>query len=204
MTTALTDPVSTAIGREKRPGPLAGPSVCPAGANELRIRPLTSADGSALDAVGAAMSAHTRFLRFHAPTPHLTAPLRALLLDLDGRDRAALVAEVPSAGGWRPVGIARLARSGPDQAETAIVVIDDCQHHGVGERLLRALAALAEGLGYRQLLGAVLLENDRVVRLLQRVFPGSTVEWDDDVFVVHSPLGSDHVATMLDHLRPTQ
>jgi len=195
MSTAptLTGSAGRAVAREERPASLGELPVCPGGLGGVRVRALTSADGAALDAVGAALSAHTRFLRFHAPIPHLTASLRALLLDLDGHDRAALVAEVATARGWRPVGIARLARTGADRAEVAIVVIDDCQHHGVGQRLLRALGALAEGLGYRQLQGVVLLENDRVVRLLQRVFPGSRVEWDDDVFVVHSPLGIDHV-----------
>jgi GNAT superfamily N-acetyltransferase len=189
MAPAQSDAVGTAIAREERPATTVEPPVSPTGPGGVQIRELTSLDATALDAVGAALSDHTRFLRFHAPTPHLTASLRALLLDLDGHDRAALVAEIPSARGWRPVGIARLARTGPDLAEAAIVVTDDCQHHGVGQQLLRALAALADGLGYRQLQGVVLLENDRVVRLLQRVFPGSTVEWDHDVFLVRSPLG---------------
>jgi GNAT superfamily N-acetyltransferase len=193
MAPAQSDVVGTAIAREERPPTTAEPPVFPTGPSRVQIRELTSVDNVALDAVGAALSDHTRFLRFHAPTPHLTASLRALLLDLDGHDRAALVAEIPSARGLRPVGIARLARTGPDRAEAAIVVTDDCQHHGVGPRLLRALATLAEGLGYRQLQGVVLLENDRVVRLLQRVFPGSTVDWDDDVFLVRSPLGIDHI-----------
>jgi acetyl-CoA acyltransferase len=33
----------------------------------LTIRPLTRADGAAIEAVGAGLSAHSRFLRFHAP-----------------------------------------------------------------------------------------------------------------------------------------
>jgi GNAT superfamily N-acetyltransferase len=174
--------------RDNHPVAVLAPPADAAGPAGLRIRPLTHADGALIDAVSEALSARSRFLRFHAPTPHLTPSLRALLLDLDGRDRAALVAEIPTAHGWRPIGIARLARVAPGEAEIAIVVTDDCQHHGVGRRLLRALGGLASQLGYRELRGIVLLENDGVVRLLRRVFPGTSIGWEDDLFLLRSPL----------------
>jgi GNAT superfamily N-acetyltransferase len=119
--------------------------------------------------------------------------MRAALLNLDGRDRAALVAEIPDRQGWRPIGIARLARTGVGQAELALAVVDAWQHRGIGRRLLEALDALAQELGYRELHGRVLPENDRVLRLLQRVFPGSVTQWDDDVLLVRCPLGPPEV-----------
>jgi L-amino acid N-acyltransferase YncA len=125
--------------------------------------------------------------------PRLTQAMRAALLNLDGRDRAALVAEIPDRAGWRPIGIARLARTGAGQAELAITVVDAWQRRGIGHRLTEALGALAKELGYRELHGLVLPENDRVVRLLQRVFPGTLTQRDEDVLLVRCPLGPPEV-----------
>lgn len=155
----------------------------------LTTRPLTCADGATIDAVFAGLSAGSRYLRFHSPMPRLSGPMRTALLNLDGRDRAALVAEVRCRGRRVPVGVARLARAGPGEAELAIAVVDAWHGCGVGERLLTDLGALAQELGYELLHGLVLPENRRVVRLLERVFPGAVRHWDDGVVRVDCPLG---------------
>jgi GNAT superfamily N-acetyltransferase len=149
--------------------------------NRLRIRPLTGDDGVALDAVFAGMGEQSRFLRFHSPAPRLSGGMRHSLLHLDGRDRAALVAELPSRDGWAPIGIARLVRTGDRQAELAVAVVDRWQRHGVGQRLLEALGDLATELGYAELYGDIHPENNVMVRLLQRVFPAVLPRWDDGI-----------------------
>ena len=155
----------------------------------LTIRPLTRDDGAALDAVFAGLSSRSRFLRFHSPVPRLTPRVRAALLDVDGRDRVALVAELPDHGGRQPVGIARFVRTGAHEAELALAVVDACQRKGVGRRLLDALGDRAEQLGFTVLFGLVLPENTAAVRLLRAVFPGSEPRWDDGVVRVDCPLG---------------
>lgn len=149
--------------------------------SRLRIRSLTRDEGAVLDTVFAGMGERSRFLRFHSPAPRLSHGMRHALLHLDGRDRAALVAELPSREGWTPIGIARLIRTGDRQAELAVAVVDRWQHHGVGQRLLEAVGDLAVELGYTELYGNVLRENDVMVRLLQRVFPGALPRWDEGV-----------------------
>ncbi|HXV94750.1 MAG TPA: GNAT family N-acetyltransferase [Pseudonocardia sp.] len=161
--------------------------------SRLLIRPLGRDDGAAVDAVFAGLSARSRFLRFHTPVPRLTRSIRDALLDVDGRRHAALVAELPSRDGMRPIGIARLIGTGATAAETAVAVVDAWQGHGVGRRLLEALGALALDLGYTELHGLALPENDRVIRLLERVFPGSTRRWDDGAVRVRCPLGDPEV-----------
>jgi GNAT superfamily N-acetyltransferase len=153
--------------------------------------PLTRDDGAVLDAVFAGLSDRSRYLRFHAPTPRLTGAMRRALLDLDGRDRAGLVAEARHRRAWRPVGIARLARTGGCRAELAVEVVDAWQGRGVGRRLLGALGELADSLGYHELHGDVLPGNGAVVHLLQRVFPGARPRWDDGTIRVHCPLRAD-------------
>ena len=61
----------------------------------LSTRLLTSDDGATVDAVFAGLSERSRYLRFHTAMPRLTGSVRRSLLDVDGHDRAALVAEVP-------------------------------------------------------------------------------------------------------------
>lgn len=156
------------------------------------IRLLTRDDGAAVDAVFDGLSHRSRYLRFHSPMPRLTGPMRTALLNVDGCDRAALVAEVGNGaqGSGAAVGIARLARTGQrGEAELAVAVVDAWQGRGVGQRLLTQLGALALELGYERLHGFVLPENGRVVRLLHRVFPGSVRRWDDGVIRVDCPLG---------------
>jgi GNAT superfamily N-acetyltransferase len=144
-------------------------------------------DDAALDAVFAGMGTQSRFLRFHSPVPRLRHGMRSALLHLDGRDRAALVAELPSRDGWAPIGIARLVRTDDRQAELAVAVVDSWQHHGVGQRLLEALGDLAAELGYAELYAHVLRENDVMVRLLQRVFPGALPRGADGIVRVPLP-----------------
>lgn len=156
----------------------------------VSIRPLTRDDAAAVDAVFAGLSARGRYLRFHTPVARLTTAMRAALLDVDGGDRAALVAEVRRPGRWGriPVGIARMVRTGAGEAELAVAVVDDWQGRGVGGRLLTELGDLARDLGYDRLFGLVLPENGAVVTLLQRVFPGAVPCWDGGAVRVDCPL----------------
>lgn len=156
----------------------------------MRIRQLRRDDG-AVDVVFAGLSERSRYLRFHGPTPRLTGAVRRELLDVDGRSRVGLVAEVPAGRGTRVVGIARLVAVAADRAELAVAVVDAWQGRGVGRRLLTALGELARELGYRELHGVALRENAHVVGLLRSVFPGSWQAWDGGVVWVHCPLGDD-------------
>lgn len=152
------------------------------------VRPLTHDAGAVLDRVFADMSPRSRWLRYHSPMPRLPGSMRAALLDLDGQDRLAFVAEVHSRDGARPVGLGRLVRTGPRTAELALEVVDAWQHRGVGRRLLAALRAAAEERGWTTLEGRVLPGNDRVGRMLRAAFPGTTGRWDDDALVFTCPV----------------
>jgi GNAT superfamily N-acetyltransferase len=145
--------------------------------------------GRAVDTVFAQLSPRSRYLRFHTPVHRLIGPIRARLVDLDGRCRAAVVADVPGPDGPGPVGIARLARSGPGTAEIAVAVADAWQRRGIGSRLATAIAVLAEELGYTTLSGAVLPENVAMLGLARRVFPRVRAHFDGDVVQLAIPLG---------------
>ncbi|GAA1211380.1 hypothetical protein GCM10009608_54750 [Pseudonocardia alaniniphila] len=159
---------------------------CPA----LDVHPLAPEDaGLAVDAVFAQLSPRSRYLRFHSPVHRLTGPVRAGLVDLDGRCRAAVVAVVGAPDGPGPVGIARLARSGPESVEIAVAVADAWQRRGIGSRLVTAIAELAESLGYTTLSGAVLPENVAMLGLVRRIFPWVRAHYDGDVVQLGVRLG---------------
>jgi ribosomal protein S18 acetylase RimI-like enzyme len=147
----------------------------------VTVHPLDRAHAvDAVDAVFAALSPQSRFLRFHSPIPHLPPTLREQLVDLDGTRRAAVVAEVPGADGPVPVGIARISARAPGStaeppsgtADIAVAVADAWHCCGIGTQLLRAAAELAGEIGYTRIQGSVLVGNVAVLELVRSTFPG--------------------------------
>jgi GNAT superfamily N-acetyltransferase len=156
----------------------------------LNIRPLHGEDGSTVDTVFAGLSERSRYLRFHAPMPRLPGSVRRGLLYLYPGDRAALVAEVPGQTAPVPVGIARLGRTGPADAEFAIAVVDHWHGLGIGRRLLTELDQLAGQLGFTRIHGFVLQENRPMLHLVDRVFPGADRSVGGRVIRVGWPVGT--------------
>jgi GNAT superfamily N-acetyltransferase len=130
------------------------------------IRPLEPADkGLVLEALGQ-MSELSRYRRFLAPKPNLSASELAYLTEADHDHHEALIAIDLASGA--AVGVARYVRlaSEPDAAEAAIVVVDQWQRAGVGTALLRRLAGSAGLHGITRFRAAILRENAPVFRLL--------------------------------------
>lgn len=167
----------------------------------VRLRDLRRDDGPLLDALMAGMSPRSRFLRFHTPIPSLSSGMRRALLDVDGRDRIALVAETDDG---TPAGIARTIRDTvrPDEAEIAFAVADDWHRRGIGRRLVTAVAERARAQGVRRLVARVLPENHAALALVRDVFPVCLTRRDDDALVLVALLegagGPDDWAITLD------
>lgn len=138
----------------------------------IRLRPMHAGD-PAVQAVFDGLSATSRRLRFHTPTPQLTESMARRLHAVDGRRSAAVVAEVRTAAGFVPAGIARLEGTDELRARMAVEVVDRRQGQGIGALLVSALADLARECGYRELYADVLAENVRALLVLRRVLPGT-------------------------------
>ena len=130
------------------------------------------------------LSRETVYRRFHAPLHRIPAETVRRLVHVDHHLREALVADV----GGEVVGVARYDRSpaDPATAEFAIVVEDAWQGLGVGRQLLLELADLARDRGVAVLTATVQPDNDRVLSLIRRLLPHSSVTPEDDVLVVRS------------------
>ena len=126
------------------------------------LRPLTADDGPALQDLLAHMSPTSVYRRFAQRLERLEGRLLEQLLNVDGRRRFAVVAEV----GGQIVAVARYASQGDRRADVALAVDDQYQHLGLGSALLEALAAHALATGLRHLAADVLAVNRPALRML--------------------------------------
>ena len=140
----------------------------------VRIRELGPSDGDVVDVVFAGLSPRSRYLRFQFPVAELSAATRRSLTALDGRTHVALGAFAEG----RPIGIVRIIDLGDGRGELAVEVVDRWQGRGVGTQLLQAARDRAADLGYRELVGEVLVVNAGAHAALRRVFPVTRVRRD--------------------------
>ena len=132
------------------------------------------------------LSRDTVYRRFHSPLHGLPPEAVERLVTVDHDLREAVVALV----GGEVVGVARYDRSptDPATAEFAILVEDAWQNLGVGRQLLTQLIELARDRGIAVLTATVQPDNERVLGLIRRLLPFSSVVRDDDVLLVRSVL----------------
>ena len=88
--------------------------------------------------------------------------------DVGGRGREAVAAVDLVTGAV--VGTARFVRDGDDprSAEVAFEVVDDCQRHGVGRKLVAELSSLARREGIDRFRAAIVPGNESAFALLLR------------------------------------
>ncbi|MCU1590151.1 MAG: CoA-binding protein [Frankiales bacterium] len=124
----------------------------------LQIRPIRADDTDALLAMHRALSSRTVYQRFFTALPELSVAAAERFTHVDGAERFALVAEDPVG---RLVAVGRYDRLPPDQqqAEVAVVVADDYQHHGLGTILVTMLRSHARAAGVVDFVADVLMNN---------------------------------------------
>jgi GNAT superfamily N-acetyltransferase len=160
----------------------------PAAIGAVTLRNLRPDEGAVLDTLVARLSPRSRYLRFHSPIAALSPGLRRVLLDVDGHDRVALVAESDDG---TPVGIVRTVRDAQrrDEAEIAVAVVDAWHRRGIARRLVAAAAQRALVTGVRRLTARVLPENAAALALFRSVFPVRLAHRDEDALVLVSLIG---------------
>jgi len=145
------------------------------------VRPVLPQDSELQQRFVRALSADSRYRRFHAPVNELSEDTLDWLTRVDYSSHLALLAETfDEVGNELQVAEARYVRGGHglpfDVAEFALAVADDWQGTGLGTRLLGALLARARVAGLRKLRGSVLADNRAMLKLAQRL--GARVRGD--------------------------
>lgn len=138
---------------------------------KIHVRPIVPEDEQLLIEAVAAMSERTVYFRFFSPLKRLPDALAHRLAVVDYNDRFAVVgtARKPD-GSERIVGVARYDRVlKTDVAETAVAVVDEFQHRGLGGALLTILARVARDHGIKTFTLIVLPENQQMLGLLRKM-----------------------------------
>jgi ribosomal protein S18 acetylase RimI-like enzyme len=137
------------------------------------VRPLRKDDKDELRRAIQSLSEETtmrRFFRAHLePSEHVLAQLS----DVDQVNHVTIVAMVPTPDmkEERGAGVARFVRikGQPEVAESAITVVDEYQHRGLGRILLLELVGLAKKHGVTRFRAEVLKDNTAVNSILAQV-----------------------------------
>jgi GNAT superfamily N-acetyltransferase len=141
----------------------------------VRLRLLRRRDREQLLAAFARLSPESRYRRFFTAMPELPENVLRRLLETDGWDHLAIVAEtVPDdPAEAEGLGIARFIRlkDEPRVAEAAVTVVDHMQGRGLGKLLASSLAAAARERGVTRFRVEVLRTNDAVQALLHDLAP---------------------------------
>ncbi len=137
------------------------------GGAAVLLRPIRSEDAPALTRLYDRLSPESAYQRFFAVMRRLPPDWARILADVDHDRRAAIAALGP---GGELVGVARYSvLEDPGEAEIALVVEDAWQGRGLGTILLSALFEHAESRGIARFLAYVLADNQRMMRLIERV-----------------------------------
>jgi ribosomal protein S18 acetylase RimI-like enzyme len=138
---------------------------------KVHVRPIVPEDEPLLIEAVAAMSERTVYFRFFSPLKRLPDALAHRLAVVDYNDRFALVGTTHKPSGKeRIVGVARYDRApNTDVAETAVAVVDEFQHRGLGGALLTILARVAREHGIKTFTLIVLPENQQMLGLLRKM-----------------------------------
>ena len=137
-------------------------------ARVVEVRPLEQRDRRLIADAIRRLSDHSRYLRFASPKPWMTERELDRLVDVDHREREALLAIDPLTG--RGVAVARYVQvpGEPGVVELAAAVADDWQGIGLGRTLLARLTRRACDEGHTAFRAYVLAVNRRAIAMLRR------------------------------------
>jgi RimJ/RimL family protein N-acetyltransferase len=130
----------------------------------LSVRPLRPSDEEGWIEFVNNLSPDSSYHRFFEVIRKVSHQEAGHYLDIDQKERMALVASVSDAKGDRIVGIARYELvPNTEEAEFAVVVADDMQDKGIGMVLLHRLSMFAESKGINGFVAEVLQDNERMM-----------------------------------------
>ncbi|MDQ5833643.1 MAG: GNAT family N-acetyltransferase [Actinomycetota bacterium] len=137
--------------------------------SRVRIRRLRHSDGQLLLRGFRRLAPESRYRRFLSPTPNLSEGTVRYLVEIDHRNREALIAVDEQCN--EGVGVARYVRdpARPDAAEVAVTVVDDWQGRGLGTLLLEGITMRAREEGVDTFTALLLAGNREMMDLLGRL-----------------------------------
>ncbi len=145
------------------------------GGGLVRIVPALPSDRQRILRFLCGLSEESRYMRFLSAGVDLESE-SAILTDVDGVDRFALMAATPS--GAEVIGHGCYERVDPFRAEAAVVVADAYRRRGIGTLLLTHLAEVAASHGIVTFDGLAVPENHAIVACVRKGFNGTVRSGD--------------------------
>jgi acetyltransferase len=134
----------------------------------VTVRPVRPEDSEMVQEFVRSMSDESRYFRFMDTIRELSPSMLMRFTQIDYDREMALVATVRNDEGKEiEIGVARYV-SNPDgeTVEFALAVGDEWQKHGIGPRLMTAIIEYAQSKGYRAIVGDVLSNNEKMLKLM--------------------------------------
>lgn len=150
----------------------------------LLVRPLQAQDAAAEQAFVSALSAASRYRRFHIALRELPPSLLRAMTEVDQQRHVAFVAQTPDGEIIADARYVHLDEAGQD-AEFALAVADSHQRRGVGRAMAQRLMQHAREHGVQRLVGDVLWDNAPMLAMV-RALGGKLVARADNVSVLQA------------------
>jgi acetyltransferase len=140
------------------------------GGVEVQIRAIRPEDAELEKAFVRGLSPEARYFRFMSALHELSDRMLVRFTQIDYDREMALVALAREADRDEQIGVARyVIDAGGDGCEFAIVVADAWQARGIGHGLMQALMDAARHRGLKRMEGFVLHNNEKMLRLMERL-----------------------------------
>jgi acetyltransferase len=140
-----------------------------ANGTDIAVRPIRPEDAEIEQAFVTNLSENSKYMRFMHSIEHLTPVMLARLTQIDYDTEMALIAVLndgkPTA---KAIGVVRYVTN-PDHesCEFALTVADEWQNQGIGRELLKRLMTIAREKGINIMVGEVLRNNTRMLKMCE-------------------------------------
>jgi len=157
---------------------------------DITIRPIRPEDAELVKQFVHDLSEESKYFRFMNSVQELTENMLARLTQLDYSREMALLAVTDNKGQEIELGVARYAiNPDGDTCEFALVVADNMQGKGLGQKLMVSLMEAARLKGLKTIEGEVLGNNHNMLKLMNRMGFATKVSGEDHgIIKVRKPL----------------
>ena len=136
----------------------------------VTLRAARANDGELIQQLVRGLSLESRYQRFFFPLHELTPDMLARFTHNATAEAMTLLVVVRQHGRETAIAMAQyVADHYPDSCDFAVVVADEWQRAGLGERLVRTLVCIARAAGIARIDGDILAENEGMKRLMLKL-----------------------------------